>query len=229
MGSFYIHNSFLSLPLSDLRIVSMNGIIADLLFGFVLSGDEEHDGYYEALPLGYASSILSRLEGKEDGYVIMTKLGCDSEAEALRAYYSALIPSVLHISESSVYPTALSVSGDNRLRYSSLSDINADDVKSFIESCGIDTLFISSTLLSFKPVSREIVSAVIEEKDKLNKVVVDTSLSCDILLLEEVKECMETMLRSGLEVYIVGEALSIDGVRGISAMKRDEMLTHLSE
>lgn len=207
----------------------MNGIIADLLFGFVPSRDEEHEGLYEAVPLGFFSDILSRLEGGEMNFVIMTKLGCDSEAEALRAYYSGLGPSSVRYYESSIYPTALSIDGDSRLRYSALSDIKAADVKDFIGRCPIDTLFISAALLSFKPVSREIVSALIDCREKLARVVVDTTLDCDILLLEEVKSSMETMMRTGLEVSIVGEALTIDGVRGMSAMKRDEILTYLPE
>lgn len=207
----------------------MNGIIADLLFGFVLSGDGEHEGLYEAVPLGFFASILSRLEGGERNYVIMTKLGCDSEAEALRTYYADPGTSSIRYYESTCYPTALSIDGDNRLRYSALSDIKADDVKDFIDRYSVDTLFISAALLSFKPVSREIVSAVIERRERLGRVVVDTTLDWDILLLEEVKTSIETMMNSGLDVAVVGEALTLDGVRGMSAMKRDEILTHLPE
>lgn len=207
----------------------MNGIIADLLFGFVLSGDEDRQGLYEALPLGYFSSTLERLEGRDCSFVMMTKLGCDSEAEALRTYYADTENCRIRYYESSIYPTALSIEGFNRLRYSALSDIRNDDVKDFIERCGIDTLFISGALLSFKPVSREIVSAVIERRERLKTVVVDTTLDCDILLLEEVKNAVETMHSSGIEIYIVGEALPPDGVRGMSATRRDEILTHLPE
>ncbi len=207
----------------------MNGIIADLLFGFVPSRDEEHEGLYEARPLGFFSDILSRLDGGERNFVMMTKLGCDSEAEALRTYYDDSGSSMIEYYESSTYPTALSIDGEKRLRYSALSDIKAGDVMDFIDRCDIDTLFISASLLSFKPVSREIVSAVTEKRERLGRVVVDATLDWDILLLEEVKQCMETMMHSGLPVSLVGEALTIDGVSGMSAMKRDEILTHLPE
>lgn len=207
----------------------MNGIIADLLFGFVPSRDEEHEGLYEARPLGLFADTLSRLGDRNVSFVMMTKLGCDSEAEALRTYYDDSGSSMIEYYESSTYPTALSIDGEKRLRYSALSDIKAGDVMDFIDRCDIDTLFISAALLSFKPVSREIVTAVIERRDKLERVVVDATLDWDILLLEEVKECMETMMHPCLPVSLVGEALTIVGVGGMSAMKRDEILTHLPE
>lgn len=229
MASFYIHISFLSFVFPDRRIIFMNGIIADLLFGFVLSPEEEHKGYYQALTLGYFDEIASRFEDAEADFVMMTKLGVDNEAMAVREYYASAYHCNLRYAESTSYPTAISVEGDNRLRYSALGDIREADVLSFIDECDITVLFISSTLLSFRPVSREIVSAVLKRKEKLEKVVVDTTLDWDILLLEEVRECMEMMRDSSVPVYIVGEALSIDGVSGMSTTRRDEILSGLAK
>ena len=207
----------------------MNGIIADLLFAFVLSPEEEHRGYYQALTIGYFDEIVSRMDGEKGSFVMMTKLGCDGEALAIREYYSKSSECSVKYYESALYPTALSVEGDNRLSYSALSDIRKEDVISFIDECDVDTLFISGTLLSLKPVSREIVAAVLERKEKLERVIVDTSLDYDILLLEEVRECTERIRECGIRTLLVGEALTIEGVGGMSATRRDEILSGLME
>lgn len=206
----------------------MNGIVADLLFGFILSIEDEHRGYYQALSLGYFDEIASRFENGERAFVMMTKLGADNEAMALREYYSSFSCNVKYY-ESASFPTALSVEGDNRLRYSALSDIRKEDVISFIDENDVDCLFISGTLLSFRPVSREIVSAVKERKERLVKVVVDTSLDYNILLLEELRTCIEEMRDASLSVFIVGEAVSVPSVGGMSVSRRDEILTLSSE
>ena len=213
----------------DRRIIFMNGIIADLLFGFVLSPEEEHTGYYQALTLGYFDEIATRFENGTPSFVMMTKLGADNEAMAVREYYAGSYGYSLKYYESTSYPTAVSIEGDNRLRYSALGDIKEADVLSFIDECDITVLFISATLLSFRPVSHEIVSAVLKRKEKLERVIVDTTLDWDILLLEEVKESVEKMRNSSVPVSIVGEALSIDGVSGMSTTRRDEILSGLTE
>ena len=207
----------------------MNGIIADLVFSFVSSDEEEHRGYYSALTTGYFDEIATAFEGKEHSFSLMTKLGDDAEAVAARSYYSAQYDYDAVYFTSTLYPTAISVEGETRLRYSALSDITESDVVSYIDEKSIDTLFVSASLLSFKPVSREIVKGIVKRKDTLKRVVVDTTLDYDILLLEELKDSLEALRDSGVAVSVVGEALSIDGVRGMSILKRDEILSGLTE
>ena len=207
----------------------MNGIIADLVFSFVSSDEEEHRGYYSALTTGYFDEIATAFEGKEHSFSLMTKLGDDAEAVAARSYYSSQYDYDTVYFTSTLYPTAISVEGETRLRYSALSDITEGDVVSYIDEKNIDTLFVSASLLSFKPVSREIVKGIAKRKDTLKRVVVDTTLDYDILLLEELKDSLEALRDSGVAVSVVGEALSIDGVRGMSTSRRDEMLSGLTE
>ena len=88
---------------------------------------------------------------------------------------------------------------------------------------------MSAALLSFKPVSREIVKGIVKRKDTLKRVVVDTTLDYDILLLEELKASIEALRDSGVSVSVVGEALAIDGVKGMSTSRRDEILSGLTE
>ena len=207
----------------------MNGIIADLVFSFVSSDEEEHRGYYSALTTGYFDEIATAFDNKEHSFSLMTKLGDDAEAVAARSYYSSRYDYDTVYFTSALYPTAISVEGETRLRYSSLSDITQDDVVSFIDEKNIDKLFVSASLLSFKPVSREIVKGIMKRKDKLGRVVIDTTLDYDILLLEELKASIEALRDSGISVSVVGEALAIDGVKGMSATKRDEILSGLTE
>ena len=207
----------------------MNGIIADLVFSFVSSDEEEHRGYYSALTTGYFDEIATAFDNKEHSFSLMTKLGDDAEAVAARSYYSSQYDYDTVYFTSALYPTAISVEGETRLRYSSLSDITQDDVVSFIDEKNIDKLFVSASLLSFKPVSREIVKGIMKRKDKLGRVVIDTTLDYDILLLEELKASIEALRDSGISVSVVGEALAIDGVKGMSATKRDEILSALTE
>ncbi len=207
----------------------MNGIIADLVFSFVSSDEEEHRGYYSALTTGYFDDIASSFAEREHSFSLMTKLGSDAEAVAARSYYSSEYDYDTVYFTSSLYPTAISVEGETRFRYSALSDINAGEVVSFIDEKKIDTLFVSAALLSFKPVSREIVKGITERKDKLVRVVVDTTNNWDILLLEELKGSIETLRDSGVPVSVVGEALIVDGVGGMSASRRDEILSGLAE
>ena len=207
----------------------MNGIIADLVFSFVSSDEEEHRGYYSALTTGYFDEIATAFDNKEHSFSLMTKLGDDAEAVAARSYYSSQYDYDTVYFTSALYPTAISVEGETRLRYSSLSDITQDDVVSFIDEKNIDKLFVSASLLSFKPVSREIVKGIMKRKDKLGRVVIDTTLDYDILLLEELKASIEALRNSGISVSVVGEALAIDGVKGMSATKRDEILSGLTE
>ena len=125
--------------------------------------------------------------------------------------------------------TALAIDEDYRMRHSALSDITCDEVVSFIERKNIDKLFISAGLLSFKPVAGEIVSALIQCKDRLKFVAVDASVSWNIMLLETLKESIETLRDSGLDMVIIGEALSLKGVRKMSQTKRNEIFLGLSE
>lgn len=200
----------------------MNGIIADVCFDLTFIEEGEGEGYYFSNMTGYLEELSQSLDLEKADFVAFSKVGNDDEGETIKACYENID---LECAMSTIYSTAISINQNKRYRYSALYDIKEDEVKSFIFAFNINTLFISASLLSFKPVSREIVNAVIKMKEKLSYVIVDTSLSYDILLLEELKECIERMRDEGVNLYIVGEALDVEGVKGMSSLRRDEILS----
>ncbi len=204
----------------------MNGIIADVCFDLSLIEEGEGEGFYAPDVRGYLSLLGETLVLENCKFTVFTKVGDDNEAEAIKDWYSNL---EIKYYKSDIYNTAISIDQAMRYRYSALYDIREDEIIDFISTNGIDTLFISAPLLSFKPVSREILKAVVREKNNLSSVIVDTSISYGILLLEELKECLETMLDEGVNLYMVGEALEKDKIKGMSSFRRDEILCPLNE
>ena len=204
----------------------MNGIIADVCYDLSLILEGEGEGFYAPDLTGYINELGESFDLEDGRFTVFTKVGKDNEAVAIEDWYRNLDIKYYY---SDIYNTAISLDLVKRYRYSALSDIKEGEVLDFLSSNDIDTLFISSSLLSFKPVSRQIVSAVLREKDNLSSVVVDTSLSYDILLLEELKECLEIMRDKGVNLYMVGEALEIEGVKRMSSFRRDEILSSFDE
>lgn len=200
----------------------MNGIITDVCFDLTFIEEGEGEGYYFSNMTGYLDELAQYLDLERSDFVAFSKVGNDEEGETIKLCYENID---LECAMSTIYSTAISINQNKRYRYSALYDIKEDEVKSFIFSFNIDTLFISASLLSFKPVSREIVNAVISKKEKLSSVIVDTSFSYDILLLEELKECIERMRDDGINLYIIGEALEVEGVKKMSYFRRNEILS----
>ncbi len=201
----------------------MKGIVADLLLGF-FSSDRDGETLYEASPSGLASS----LGGFSSSWAMMTKVGNDGEGEALRSYFSEKGANV-RIFSSTAYPTALMIEGEARVRYSALEDIREDEVISFIDAWSPDTLLISGVLLSFRPVSDAIVSAVRARRSIIRTIIADTTESSSILLLETLLSSIEALRDITGDIYIVGEALKVEGVRKMSVQKRDELLSSCPE
>ncbi len=199
----------------------MNGIITDVCFDLTFIEEGEGEGYYFPNITGYLEELAQSLDLERSNFVAFSKVGNDEEGDEIKDWYENV---AVDCATSSIYSTAISIDHNKRYRYSALYDIKEDEVKSFIFSFNIDTLFISASLLSFKPVSREIVNAVISKKEELSSVIVDTSLSYDILLLEELKECIERMRDDGINLYIIGEALDVEGVKKMSSYRRNEIL-----
>lgn len=199
----------------------MNGIISDVCFDLTFIEEGEGEGYYFPNITGYLEELAQSLDLERSNFVAFSKVGNDEEGDEIKHWYENV---ALDCATSSIYSTAISIGHNKRYRYSALYDIKENEVKSFISFGIIDTLFISASLLSFKPVSREIVNAVISKKEKLSSVIVDTSLSYDILL-EELKECIERMRDEGINLYIIGEALEVEGVKKMSSFRRDEVLS----
>lgn len=209
----------------------MIGIIADIFYTYDSCIDDDNDelaGYYSTGASGYLVEVEYINDGKDNKLSLLTKIGKDAQGNDIVSMFEDNGIDIEFLRSGTEY-TALAIDEDYRMRHSALSDITCDEVVSFIERKNIDKLFISAGLLSFKPVAGEIVSALIQCKDRLKFVAVDASVSWNIMLLETLKESIETLRDSGLDMVIIGEALSLKGVRKMSQTKRNEIFLGLSE
>lgn len=203
----------------------MIGVVADTFFGFSLILEGEGEGYFSSTNPGLLDECAELLgEDENKNLSLMTKVGNDSEGDLIKDWYDTNFSLDVTYYESKLYPTAVSIDAEMRYRYSALQDIREEEVLDFIDSKGVNTLIVAASLLSFKPVSREIVKAIEKRKEKLSYVIVDAATSYNILLLEELKENIESILESGLKVFMVGEVLSVEGVKKMSRDRRDELL-----
>lgn len=203
----------------------MTGIIADNSYDLDLMVEGEGEGFYAADFSGYLEKIASIAGEKTKRYFkVLTKIGDDNQGAAIEDWALCYYGFDCEFLRSKTHHTTLSLDGDKRLRGSASADIKEWEVLYFIEEKNIDTLFISATLLSLKPCATEITKAVIREKDVLKSVVVDASCVWEILLLECVKESVEEMKREGVNLYFIGDALNIPGVRRMSEDRRDTIL-----
>ncbi len=205
----------------------MTGIIADIFYCFDFCDEEEHLGYYSTGAIGYLVE-MEYAPSHPCPYPIITKIGKDNQGENIRGIFSDSGLNIEYLESTTEY-TALSIEGDYRLRHSALSDIRSSEILSFIDKYNLDTVFIAASLLSFKPVSGEIVSALLERRNQIELVAVDTVADSAIMLLETLKEAVETLRESGMKVIIIGEAISLPGVGRMSMQKRNELLSGLSE
>ncbi len=208
----------------------MIGIIADIFYTYdcCLEDDDINFGYYSTGASGYLVEIDDVNDEMDNNLTLMTKIGNDAQGDDIVSMFEDHGIDIVYMKSGTEY-TAISIDGDCRMRHSALADITREEVVSFIEGKNIDTLFVSAGLLSFKPVAGEIVSALNQCKKKLKFVAVDTVIGWNIMLLETLKESVEALRDSGQDVVIVGEALSLPGVRGMSETKRNELLSGFSE
>lgn len=209
----------------------MIGFVADSFTAFDLIMEGDGEGLCEAVSHGlidYAAMVLGE-DRINRNLAFMTKVGYDTEADMLEDYYSSDLKLDVTYYRSKIYPTAVSIDAEFRYRYSALQDIKKEEVVSFIDEKNVDTLFVAGALLSFKPVSKEIVDAILTRKDKLSSVIVDASISYKLLLLEELKENLEILVKNGISLFMVGNPVSVDGVKGMSEDRMDEILLSLSE
>ena len=78
--------------------------------------------------------------------------------------------------------------------------------------------------LSFDPVREEILGAVSEMGEAIRKVFVDAQDPTEILMLEDFKDSMERLVESGAAVYMVGEAINVEGVIKVPEERAAELL-----
>ena len=126
-----------------------------------------------------------------------------------------------HISNS---PSSLSVDGNIYVRGTAISTLKRNEIVEILKKRKADNLLLSSLLLSFDPVREEILGAVSEMGEAIRKVFVDAQDPTEILMLEDFKDSMERLVESGAVVYMVGEAINVEGVIKVPEERAAELL-----
>ena len=126
-----------------------------------------------------------------------------------------------HISNS---PSSLSVDGNIYVRGTAISTLKRNEIVEILKKRKADNLLLSSLLLSFDPVREEILGAVSEMGEAIRKVFVDAQDPTEILMLEDFKDSMERLVESGAIVYMVGEAINVEGVIKVPEERAAELL-----
>ena len=126
-----------------------------------------------------------------------------------------------HISNS---PSSLSVDGNIYVRGTAISTLKRNEIVEILKKRKADNLLLSSLLLSFDPVREEILGAVSEMGEAIRKVFVDAQDPTEILMLEDFKDSMERLVESGAIVYMVGEAINVEGVIKVPEERATELL-----
>ena len=126
-----------------------------------------------------------------------------------------------HISNS---PSSLSVDGNIYVRGTAISTLKRNEIVEILKKRKADNLLLSSLLLSFDPVREEILGAVSEMGKAIRKILVDAQDPTEILMLEDFKDSMERLVESGAIVYMVGEAINVEGVIKVPEERAAELL-----
>ena len=126
-----------------------------------------------------------------------------------------------HITNS---PSSLSVDGNIYVRGTAISTLKRNEIVEILKKRKADNLLLSSLLLSFDPVREEILGAVSEMGEAIRKVFVDAQDPTEILMLEDFKDSMERLVESGASVYMVGEAINVEGVIKVPEERAAELL-----
>ena len=121
-------------------------------------------------------------------------------------------------------PSSLSVDGNIYVRGTAISTLKRNEIVEILKKRKADNLLLSSLLLSFDPVREEILGAVAEMGEAIRKVFVDAQDPTEILMLEDFKDSMERLVESGAIVYMVGEAINVEGVIKVPEERAAELL-----
>ena len=197
----------------------MNGIIGEIITTLEYAEDvsSENNTYFSAYIGGSAIEEMDYFLDNQIPFYLLTKIGKDMQGETLLDY----ITSEYGIDEDDVLcsssPSALSMEGSLLIKSTAPSYIKKEEVIGFIEEKDIDKLYISSQLLSFDPVRKEITEALEKKKDKIKRVVIDAEDSSSIIMIEDLYDSVRRIIKSIPDCYMSGEVLNIEGVKRVSS------------
>ena len=197
----------------------MNGIIGEIIttLDYADEVSNEKDTYFRAYIGGTAIEEMDYFVDNNISFSLLTKLGKDMQGET----HLDFITSEYGLEEDDILtssaPSALSMEGTLLIKSTAPSFIKKEDVSRFIDDKNIDKIVISSLLLSFDPVRKEIIEGIEKRKDKIKKVVIDAEDSTSIIMIEDLFEGLKRISSSIKECYISGDILNIEGVKRVSS------------
>ena len=197
----------------------MNGIIGEIIttLDYADEVSNEKDTYFRAYIGGTAIEEMDYFVDNNISFSLLTKLGKDMQGET----HLDFITSEYGIEEDDILtssaPSALSMEGTLLIKSTAPSFIKKEDVIRFIDDKNIDKIVISSLLLSFDPVRKEIIEGIEKRKDKIKRVVIDAEDSTSVIMIEDLFEGIKRISSSIKECYISGDILNIEGVKRVSS------------
>ena len=197
----------------------MNGIIGEIIttLDYADEVSNEKDTYFRAYIGGTAIEEMDYFVDNNISFSLLTKLGKDMQGET----HLDFITSEYGLEEDDILtssaPSALSMEGTLLIKSTAPSFIKKEDVIRFIDDKNIDKIVISSLLLSFDPVRKEIIEGIEKRKDKIKRVVIDAEDSTTIIMIEDLFEGIKRISSSIKECYISGDILNIEGVKRVSS------------
>ena len=197
----------------------MNGIIGEIIttLDYADEVSNEKDTYFRAYIGGTAIEEMDYFVDNNIPFSLLTKLGKDMQGET----HLDFITSEYGLEEDDILtssaPSALSMEGTLLIKSTAPSFIKKEDVIRFIDDKNIDKIVISSLLLSFDPVRKEIIEGIEKRKDKIKRVVIDAEDSTSIIMIEDLFEGIKRISSSIKECYISGDILNIEGEKRVSS------------
>ena len=197
----------------------MNGIIGEIIttLDYADEVSNERDTYFRAFIGGKAIEEMDYFVDNDVPFSLLTKLGKDMQGET----HLDFITDEYGIEEDDVLfssaPSALSMEGTLIIKSTAPSFIKKEEVIRFIDEKKINRILISSLLLSFDPVRKEIIEGIEKRKDKIERVVIDAEDATSTIMIEDLYDSVKRISDSIKECYISGDILNVEGVKRVSS------------
>ena len=197
----------------------MNGLISEIIttLDYADEVSNERDTYFRAFIGGKAIEEMDYFVDNDVPFSLLTKLGKDMQGET----HLDFITDEYGIDEDDILfssaPSALSMEGTLIIKSTAPSFIKKEEVIRFIDEKKINRILISSLLLSFDPVRKEILEGLEKRKDKIERVVIDAEDATSTIMIEDLYDSVKRLNCSIKECYISGDILNIEGVKRVSS------------
>ena len=197
----------------------MNGIISEIIttLDYADEVSNERDTYFRAFIGGKAIEEMDYFVDNDVPFSLLTKLGKDMQGET----HLDFITDEYGIDEDDILfssaLSALSMEGTLIIKSTAPSFIKKEEVIRFIDEKKINRILISSLLLSFDPVRKEILEGLEKRKDKIERVVIDAEDATSTIMIEDLYDSVKRLNCSIKECYISGDILNIEGVKRVSS------------